>query len=65
MLIKVTNLCLRTADADGYSVLVLLDLGATFDAVDQECQIPILHDRCPETFKCIPAATHLNNGKTL
>lgn len=67
---EVLTLCLLrwqtyVLGTDGYSVLVLLDLGATFDAVDQGCQIPILHSRCPETFKCIPAATHLNNGKTL
>lgn len=31
----------------------------------QVCQAPVLEGRCPETFKYVPAATQLNNIRSL
>lgn len=41
-------------------MLVVTDWKEQTEPLKHRCQTPVLQGRCPETFPCFPAATHLN-----
>ncbi len=59
-LIKIINYICFNSDSGKISVLVLLDLSAAFDTVDQGCPTLFLEIYLPAEFSSNPDQTHLS-----